>query len=112
MSRLGEETGEAVVLRVTMGGGMRNAREDHGRLREAIGSFDAIEIDFEDPGLIDVSTLQLIISAEKSAATRGKALALTRHAAEAVAATARRAGLIDEFTGGEAPGNGMEAVVP
>jgi len=119
MSRPGEEagaTGETVVLRVTLNCGLRHARQDHERLLEAVDSFDAIEIDFDDPGLIDVSTLQLIISAEKSAAKRGKALALTRRAAEAVAAAAHRAGLLGGLAGGTAAGNrggnGMEEAVP
>jgi hypothetical protein len=102
--------GQDVVLSVTIGGGLRNAADDHTRLLEAVASFDAIEIGIADPSMVDTSTLQLVIAAEKSAARRGKTLSLTPAAAEALAACGRGLGFLGELPACGSPGVRYNAV--
>lgn len=81
--------------RVVLAGDLtiRTAKSLHGELLAALGQHDRLEIDCTDAAEVDLSFIQLLIAARKSAARAGKTLAV-RHAPGGVVEDAlRRAGL-------------------
>jgi MFS superfamily sulfate permease-like transporter len=74
---------------------IRNIKDIHAELLNHVGSSTRIEIDLDACEDVDVSMIQLVESARKSAAASGKSIALTKPANDAVKATLRRAGLLD-----------------
>jgi anti-anti-sigma regulatory factor len=99
---------------------LRDAKQVQGLLQDAISASREVEVDVSDLSGIDVSIIQLIVSARKSAEQRGRKLALATGSSSAFMATLAKAGFLgddgacrhvdEEFwTGGALQKSGIEA---
>jgi anti-anti-sigma regulatory factor len=77
---------------------IRNIRDIHTELLTYVNTNDVVEIDLDGCDDIDISLLQLIESARKSALSGGKPISLSKPANETVQSTLKRAGLLDAFS--------------
>jgi anti-anti-sigma regulatory factor len=77
---------------------IRNIKQVHAELLDCVNKRDEVEIDLENSIEIDLSLIQLIEAARKTAETSGKSISLTRPANDTVRAALERAGLFDSFT--------------
>lgn len=75
---------------------LRDAKQVQGLLQEAISASREVEIDVRDVSGIDVSIIQLIISARKSAEQRGRKLVLVTRPDGAFRAMLAKAGFLGE----------------
>ena len=75
---------------------IRAAEATRQRLREALGANDSLEIDFADVEEVDLTFLQLLLSAQLSGQRDGKRVFLSRPAEGAVRAALLRAGFLGE----------------
>lgn len=83
--------------RVAMTGALtiRNAEHLHARLLQAVRDQRNVILDCSKASEIDLSFIQLLLSARKSAAAAGKTLSIVHPPAELLADTLRRAGIAD-----------------
>jgi two-component system chemotaxis sensor kinase CheA len=79
---------------VPLGGSLTiaTAEATHARLREALGGASAITLDCSQASEIDVTFLQLMVSAQRSAARAGKTVHLAAPPGGALADALRRCG--------------------
>lgn len=75
---------------------LRDAKQMQGLLLEAISASREVQIDVRDVSEIDVSIIQLIISARKSAEQRGRKLVLVTGPDGAFRAVLARAGFLGD----------------
>ena len=75
---------------------LRNISELHQRLQRALSEHQAIAIDTTDVESVDAGTLQLLVSAAKTAAAAGRALNLAADAATPMGRALIRAGFFTE----------------
>ncbi|MBR0830216.1 STAS domain-containing protein [Bradyrhizobium manausense] len=75
---------------------LRDAKQVQGLLLDAISASREVEIDVSDVSSIDVSIIQLIVSARKSAEQRGRKLALATESNGAFRATLAKAGFLGD----------------
>lgn len=75
---------------------LRDAKQVHGLLQEAISAAREVEIDVRDVSGIDISIVQLIISARKSAEQRGRKLVLVMGPDGAFRAMLAKAGFLGD----------------
>ncbi len=71
---------------------MRSISELHAKLTEAIAAHEAVAIGTDAVDSIDIASLQLLVSATKTAAAQGRTLAVTAAEGGAVARTLIAAG--------------------
>jgi ABC-type transporter Mla MlaB component len=76
--------------------GLRDARRVHELLKDAVGAFNAVEIDVSELNDVDISIIQLIASALKSAERHERTVTLSGSSAGAFAAALMRAGLVGD----------------
>jgi anti-anti-sigma regulatory factor len=76
---------------------LRDARRLHGLLQDAISASREVQVDLREVSAVDVSIIQLIASARKSAEQRGRKLTLVTGSSGAFEATLAKAG----FLGGD-----------
>jgi hypothetical protein len=81
---------------------IRNIKDVCTALAAHVQTSSTIEIDLADCDEIDLSLIQLIESARKSANAGSKPISLTKPANDVVQATLKRSGLYDAFTAGDA----------
>lgn len=74
--------------------GLRDARRMHELLKDAVSAFNAVEIDVGEVNDVDISIIQLIASARKSAERHGRTVALSESSAGVFTAALIRAGLV------------------
>jgi hypothetical protein len=77
---------------------IRNIKDIHAELLTYVNNNAAIEINLDDCEDNDLSLIQLIESARKSADARSKTISLTKPANDIVQSTLRRAGLLEAFS--------------
>jgi ABC-type transporter Mla MlaB component len=75
---------------------LRNISELHQRLTRALAEHQAITIDTAEVESVDAGTLQLLVSAAKSATAAGRALSLAADAATPMGRALIRAGFFAE----------------
>ncbi|MGW1420917.1 STAS domain-containing protein [Bradyrhizobium manausense] len=75
---------------------LRDAKQVQGLLLDAISASREIEIDVSDVSSIDVSIIQLIVSARKSAEQRGRKLTLATGSSGAFRATLAKTGFLGD----------------
>jgi anti-anti-sigma regulatory factor len=82
--------------RVSLGGALtvRNAEEIRSRLLDALRQHPTVRIDCTAATDVDLSFIQLVLSARKSAAATGKCLSLTPPATDVLSDALVRAGLL------------------
>ena len=73
---------------------VRNVAEIHSRLRESLRQYSTVTIDCNAATDVDLSFLQLVLSARKSATVSGKSVSLVSPATDMLSETLRRAGLL------------------
>lgn len=73
---------------------VRNAAGIHQRLRESLRQHATVTLDCDAATDVDLSFVQLVLSARKSASLSGKSLSLVAPATDMLAGTLRRAGLL------------------
>jgi anti-anti-sigma regulatory factor len=88
------EDGAAHSIRLEGSLGLRDAKRVHELLKNAVGGFRAVEIDVSAVEGIDISIIQLIASARKSAEQRQRMVTLSGSPAEAFTATLVKVGLL------------------
>jgi hypothetical protein len=81
---------------------IRNVNDVGAALAAHVESSTAIEIDLAGCDEIDLSLIQLIEAARKSADAGSKSINLTKPANDIVQATLKRAGFLDAFTADDA----------
>lgn len=86
----------AVVLRLSEAQTIREIEETTRALRESLDGNEAVLLDCEGIEETDITFLQLVIAARKSAARRGKTLGLTARARGPLLAALDRAGIQPE----------------
>ncbi len=77
---------------------IRNIRDIHAEFLTYANNSTAIEIDLDGCEESDLSLIQLIESARKTAAADSKNISLTKPANDIVLSTLRRAGMFDAFS--------------
>lgn len=77
---------------------IRNINDVYSELLRFVDDNQEIEIDLEICEDLDLSLIQLIESARKTAAAESKIIRLTKPANEAVLSTLHRAGLVEGFS--------------
>ncbi|MBR0716898.1 STAS domain-containing protein [Bradyrhizobium liaoningense] len=75
---------------------LRDAKQVQGLLLDAISAYREVEIDVSDVSSIDVSIIQLIASARKSAEQRGRKLSLATGSGGAFRATLAKVGFLGD----------------
>ena len=75
---------------------LRNISELHQRLTEALAEHQAIDLETTEVESVDAGTLQLLVSAAKSAAATGRTLNLAAAAASPMGRALVRAGFFTE----------------
>lgn len=81
---------------------IRNISDVYTDLLRFVNNSPEIEIDLDGCEDLDLSLIQLIESARKTAANESKSIKLTKPANEVVLSTLRRAGLVDAFSADDA----------
>jgi hypothetical protein len=81
---------------------IRNIKDVHTDFSTYVKSNANIEINLDSCEDIDLSLIQLVESARKSAETEAKSISLTKPANDIIQATLKRAGLLDAFSNGDA----------
>lgn len=86
----------AAASRVPFDGALtvRNAEQIHARLLESLRDNATVAIDCAGATDVDLSFVQLVLSARNSATASGKSLSLVSPATDALSETLRRAGLL------------------
>jgi anti-anti-sigma regulatory factor len=89
--------GVAGPARVAMTGALtvRNAEHIHQRLLQAVRDHHDVVLDCANASEIDLSFIQLVLAARKSAAAAGKTLSVAAPTTDLLADTLRRAGVLD-----------------
>lgn len=87
-----EELKQRVLLEGSLS--LRQAQDVQKRLSDAIATVDSIEVDLNGIADIDVSLVQLLLAARKSAARRGKMLAFVNMPHRLAEGFLTRAGLL------------------
>lgn len=73
---------------------LRSIAELHARLTEAVAAHDAVAVDTADVTSIDVASLQLLVSATRTAAAQGRTLTVSASSGSAAARTMIAAGFL------------------
>jgi hypothetical protein len=81
---------------------IRNIKDIHSEFLTHVKNTAAVEIDLDGCEEADLSLIQLIESARKSAAAGNKSISLTKPANDMVLSTLKRAGLAEAFSAGDA----------
>jgi hypothetical protein len=81
---------------------IRNIKDIHSEFLTHVKNNAAIEIDLDGCQDADLSLIQLIESARKSAEADNKSISLTKPAKDIVLSTLERAGLAEAFSAGDA----------
>lgn len=82
---------------------IRNAEQMHARFLDAVHRFQAITVDCAAATDIDLSFIQLVLAARKSAEAAGKLLSIAPASAALLAVAFGRAGLSDGATSAHSP---------
>lgn len=81
---------------------IRNIKDIHSDFLTYVKNNNSIEINLDGCGDMDLSLIQLVESARKSAEAEAKSISLTKPANDIIQSTLRRAGLFDAFSGHDA----------
>jgi hypothetical protein len=81
---------------------IRNIKDVHSEFLTHVKNSAAIEIDLDGCEDADLSLIQLLESARKSAAADNKSISLTKPANDIVLSTLERAGFAEAFSAGDA----------
>jgi hypothetical protein len=81
---------------------IRNIKDVHSEFLTHIENTAAIEVDLDGCEDVDLSLIQLIESARKSAKAGKKNISLTKPANDIVLSTLKRAGLVEAFSADDA----------
>lgn len=73
--------------------GLQDAKETHTKLIQALETFDAVDVDLSELTSADVSIVQLLIAARKSADARRKTLTISSNNCEPFCAALAEIGL-------------------
>ena len=82
---------------------IRNAEQMHTRLLDAVHRCPAVTVDCAAATDIDISFIQLVLAARKSAEAAGKVLSIAPASADRLAVAMRRAGLAEGETSAYSP---------
>ncbi|CFX33164.1 protein of unknown function [Candidatus Filomicrobium marinum] len=80
--------------------GLQDAKDTCAKLVQALEKFDTVEVDLSELTSVDVSIVQLLIAARKSASARGKALTISSNSSENFRGTLAEIGLSGTQGGG------------
>ncbi len=93
---------DAGRVELTGAAGIREAEQIRSSLLEAVRQHNRVVIDCTRAASIDISIIQLILSARKTAAAAGKTVALARPADDSLLDTLLHAGLVNPKGGSPA----------
>ena len=90
------ENSEDIALHIPLEGklALRDVTQVHQQLNDAMSAFNAVEIDVRDLADVDISIVQLVVAARKSAERFGQALNLVTKSGSAFEATLVKAGFL------------------
>jgi len=90
------EDSQDIALRIPLEGklGLQDVAQVHQLLSDAMNAFKAVEIDLRDLAEVDISIVQLVVAARRSAEQFGQSLSLVTKSGSAFGATLVKAGFL------------------